>query len=845
MSGRRWFSLLAVVLAAARAAAAPLPGVVGTGVARGGGLLAAGDADPHWELAASADPAAPGPAALAVGAGFPIPPWLANGPGSRWIAPRADQSAGGPPGAYTYRLRFDLSARDATTAVITGRWTSDNGTAEVRLNGQPTGLTGGGDFTGWSPQFTLAAGFLDGTNTLEFVVVNAGDGVNPTGFRAELAGEAEPLPGPGVPPALRTEPADAAAAPGEAVRFTAAAAGSRPLRWQWRFNSAPLAGATGPAFPIAAVNPAWVGGYDVVVRNDWGAVTSRVARLRLRNVSRAALEHEPPGPSSRRTPLAITEILYRPAARDDGRNPEFLELHNANPFPEDVGGWRLRGDWNFTLPDGLEVPGHGRLVIAARPADVAAVHGLTNVLGGFAGELPDEAGNLRLEKRSGAVVLEVAYEDFAPWPAAAAGAGASLVLARPSLGERDPRAWAASAAVGGSPGRPEPIPDGPHENLVLTEALLRPAAGGAAFVELQNAGRLAVEAGGCVLHAGPGGPAFPLPPGTVIPPGGRFVLRAPELAQAAGWPLLWLATPDGARVLDAVRACEPEPGVAYGRDPQDGGWRARVRPTPGEAEAPPAPAPVVFNEIHYHPPAGADDDEFLELFNPGAAAVDLSGWRFTDGVTFTFPPGAALPAGAHAVVVPDAARFLARHPGLDPADGDFDDWFELFNAGDAPVDLTGFSLTDDPARPRRAVIPGGFVLPPRGFLLVWADGEPEQTRPGALHVDFRLARGGSHLALHDPAGREVDRVAFGPQLTDVSEGRWGDGAAGAFWPLAAPRNRRPRGHRRVARRHRRAPPDVERPARPAVCGGGARRVWGRRVGGARRAAPGGRRGDGV
>jgi hypothetical protein len=33
--------------------------------------------------------------------------------------------------------------------------------------------------------FTINSGFVEGTNTLDFVVNNAGTTVNPTGFRAE------------------------------------------------------------------------------------------------------------------------------------------------------------------------------------------------------------------------------------------------------------------------------------------------------------------------------------------------------------------------------------------------------------------------------------------------------------------------------------------------------------------------------------------------------------------------------------------------------------------------------------------------------------------------------------
>ncbi len=55
------------------------------------------------------------------------------------------------------------------------------------------------------------------------------------------------------------------------------------------------------------------------------------------------------------------------------------------------------------------------------------------------GSLPDSGGTLRLIKRSGAVILELDYDDDSPWPVAADGAGHSLVLSRASYGETDPR----------------------------------------------------------------------------------------------------------------------------------------------------------------------------------------------------------------------------------------------------------------------------------------------------------------------------------------------------------------------------------------------------------------------
>ncbi len=126
----------------------------------------------------------------------------------------------------------------------------------------------------------------------------------------------------------------------------------------------------------------------------------------------------------------------------------------------------------------------------------------------------------------------------------------------------------------------------------------------------------------------------------------------------------------------------------------------------------------------------------------------------------------------------------------DPADGQFDDWFELYNPTDQPADLGGYWLSDDDLTPQRFVIPQGTLVPARGFLLLWADDQSAQT--GAdLHLNFRLGKSGETLTLRDPSGRTVDRLQFGPQREDVSEGRFPDGNPSSILPLPFPTPRAP------------------------------------------------------
>jgi len=88
---------------------------------------------------------------------------------------------------------------------------------------------------------------------------------------------------------------------------------------------------------------------------------------------------------------------------------------------------------------------------------------------------------------------------------------------------------------------------------------------------------------------------------------------------------------------------------------------------------------VVLHEIHYEGPANHVREEFVELFNRGEAAVDLSGWFFSSGITYTFPPGSSLPAGGYLVVAEDPA-VLQNALGYDGALGPYEG--RLANGGE-------------------------------------------------------------------------------------------------------------------------------------------------------------------
>ena len=119
--------------------------------------------------------------------------------------------------------------------------------------------------------------------------------------------------------------------------------------------------------------------------------------------------------------------------------------------------------------------------------------------------------------------------------------------------------------------------------------------------------------------------------------------------------------------------------------------------------------------------------------------------------------------------------------------GGYSDWIELHNPTDAPVSLTGYTLTDDPDEPAKWSLPIA-MLAPGDFLLIWAS-SVDQVTPEGWHTSFRLNRAGEYVGLFAPDGQVVDEVTFGPQETDVSLGRLGT-VSDQWVPFPTPTTRR-------------------------------------------------------
>ncbi len=70
---------------------------------------------------------------------------------------------------------------------------------------------------------------------------------------------------------------------------------------------------------------------------------------------------------------------------------------------------------------------------------------------------------------------------------------------------------------------------------------------------------------------------------------------------------------------------------------------------------------IRITEIMYDP-LGSGDKEFIEIYNGSDSTVDLSGWSFKSGVTYTFPSASKLQAGQYGVVVRNSVQFRSSYP---------------------------------------------------------------------------------------------------------------------------------------------------------------------------------------
>ena len=285
----------------------------------------------------------------------------------------------------------------------------------------------------------------------------------------------------------------------------------------------------------------------------------------------------------------------------------------------------------------------------------------TNILNSLANALKT---GVSLFSKGGALLLNLPSSERKRLSAAADGAGHSLVLARPSYGEGSVAAWSASDVVGGSPGREDTFTEDPMRSLVINELLANPAPGRTDFVELFNRSAQALDLSGLVISEDGSTNGFRIPSGRTIVPFGfqAFYRDALGFGLKASGQSVFLVNSNGTRILDAVRFDAQPEDISWGRYPDgDEEFHAMTVLTPSARNSGIVRHDVGLNEIMYNPISGSSADEFVELYNKGTNAIDLSQWRISGGIGFIFPTNIIIPPHGYFVVAHDVRSLVSNH----------------------------------------------------------------------------------------------------------------------------------------------------------------------------------------
>jgi len=98
-----------------------------------------------------------------------------------------------------------------------------------------------------------------------------------------------------------------------------------------------------------------------------------------------------------------------------------------------------------------------------------------------------------------------------------------------------------------------------------------------------------------------------------------------------------------------------------------GRWTALALASACFGLAVPSRGAVVINEIYYDAEPNTSHAEFIEFYNSGPGAADLSGWHFSRGIVFTFAAGTTLAAGQYLVLVENITGYNQRFGPVPPA----------------------------------------------------------------------------------------------------------------------------------------------------------------------------------
>lgn len=110
--------------------------------------------------------------------------------------------------------------------------------------------------------------------------------------------------------------------------------------------------------------------------------------------------------------------------------------------------------------------------------------------------------------------------------------------------------------------------------------------------------------------------------------------------------------------------------------------------------------------------------------------------------------------------------------------GEYEDWVELYNPTAAAIDINGWYLSDKVANPTKWMVPSSFIIPANGVAIVYCSGRDELIGGDAhTNFKITQTKGNEVFMLTDAANTLQDSIRVFPNQDSHSRGRETNGAA--------------------------------------------------------------------
>ena len=110
--------------------------------------------------------------------------------------------------------------------------------------------------------------------------------------------------------------------------------------------------------------------------------------------------------------------------------------------------------------------------------------------------------------------------------------------------------------------------------------------------------------------------------------------------------------------------------------------------------------------------------------------------------------------------------------------GEYEDWLELYNNSATAIDISGWQLSDKADEPNKWIVPGSLVIPANDVIVIFCSARDEIAASGDAHTNFKLTQttGNEVIMLSDAAGVFQDSIRVIANQTSHSRGRQTNGS---------------------------------------------------------------------